>query len=406
LRNSAWTSFAYRRKVRAIATPVKLRGRGTDRRVALVRTFEAICQNGPLPRGALRSSLGASPSTITAAVQDLRSRGLVAESGIGASTGGRRPRILDLAPDIGVVLVVDIGAINLRVGVANLRGSILASKTIPTPTSSDPEHLRTALVSGLAAMRDEMPGRVHAIGVAVAAVVNPDSDEISLATNIPGWRDVDLHDWLEDFGAPVLVDNEANLAAVGEYAQIEEERPMTVLFLAIGAGIGAGLILNGELFRGATGAAGEIGYLRVPSGDGTVELEREAGAAAVVRRYRDHGGDAPRPTAESVFALAAAGDRAAAAAVGEVVDRLALGIANAIVTVDPRVVVLGGGLGAAGGVLLEPLRERIAGLVPVIPEMRPSALGPVAALAGAAWWAAQNARQAIEIELERASVLG
>jgi glucokinase len=124
-----------------------------------------------------------------------------------------------------------------------------------------------------------------------------------------------------------------------------------------------------------------------------------------VRRYRSHGGRSKAVTAERVFALAAEGDAPARAAVREVVDRLALAIANTVVTLDPTVVVIGGGLAAAGDAFFQPLRARIASLVPVAPDMRLTALGPQAALTGAALVAAEDARRVLTQTLERASIV-
>jgi predicted NBD/HSP70 family sugar kinase len=339
-------------------------------------------------------------------VQELRERKLVVESGVAPSTGGRPPRILDLTPDLGGVLAVDIGGINLRFAAADVRARFLTEVSVPTPTSPDPDVLREAIVGTLASIRDRIVGEVRAIAVAVAGVVDPETQTVSLAVNVPGWRDVDLKEWLSSFDAPVLVDNEANLAAVGEHSSGCARGVRNVLFVAVGAGVGAGLILNGVLFRGATGAAGEVGYLRKSLAGPAPQLEWEAAAGALVRRYLEHGGDGSLTTAKEIFDQAAAGDRAAAAAVSEVIDELAIGIANAIAVIDPELVVIGGGVAAAGVSLIAPLRERIAELVPSMPTLLLSELGPHAALVGATSWAAQHAQAALARELDRVSAVG
>jgi predicted NBD/HSP70 family sugar kinase len=175
-----------------------------------------------------------------------------------------------------------------------------------------------------------------------------------------------------------------------------------VLFVAIGAGIGAGLILDGRLYRGHTGAAGEIGYMR-SSITQPLELERKAAADALVERYRSHGGEASAGSPEAVFDRLAVGDPAAVAAVREVIDEQALALANAIALLDPQKVVLGGGMAVAGEVLLGPLRERIRPLVPVEPEFALSELGPDAALVGALLTAADAAQDKLIEELERSA---
>lgn len=364
--------------------------------------FEVLCRGGAhaLSRSELRRALGGSPSAITAAVQELRTRNLVVEVGVGTSTGGRRPKILDLAPDLGGVLGIDIGGINMRVAAADLRGHTLARWTVPTPRSPEQATLRGHILSALGDAAARLSGPVHAIAAAVAGAVDPETGKVSLAPNIPAWDDIDLAAWLAPFEARVLVENEANLAAIGEFRGGGARDARDVLFVAIGAGIGAGLILDGRLYRGHTGAAGEIGYMRSSIAE-PLELERKAAAGALVERYRRHAGEASVRSPEAVFDRLAAEDPAAVAAVSEVIDDLALALANAIALLDPQKVVLGGGMAVAGEALLAPLRERIRSLVPVEPEFALSELGPDAALVGALLTAADAAQDDLIEELER-----
>lgn len=370
---------------------------GRDGRRSVVRAFEAICQ-GPVARSALRSVLKTSPSTVTLSVQALRERGLVIEAETGGPTGGRRPKIIDLAPTLGGVLAVDVGGINLRMAAASMRAEVLAKTVVSTPARF--EQLGAALRAGLSQVRDSLVGPVRGIVVAVPGVVEPATGHIANIENLPGWRTDELQGILAEFDAPLVIENEANLAAFGEHRLGGAQGSDSVLFVALGAGIGAGLILGGDLFRGATGAAGEIGYL-LSGGDGAATtLEQEAGADALVRRYRDYGGRSSVHTAEAVFAQAQSGERAAELAIDELVRSLAVGIANAIVVLNPRTVIVGGGVAEAGETLLAPLRKSIAALVPSMPDLRLSSLGQDAALMGAASMAAEHARSLISAELD------
>lgn len=368
-----------------------------DGRRSIVRAFEVICR-GPLARSTLRNVLKTSPSTVTLSVQALRERGLVVETETGGPTGGRRPKILDLAPTLGGVLAVDVGGINLRMAAANMRAEILAKTVVSTPGSF--EQVGAALRAGLAQVRASVVGPVRAIAVAVPGVVDPASGRIANIENLPGWRTDELQRVLAEFDAPIVIENEANLAAFGEHRLGGARDAESVLFVALGAGIGAGVIIRGDLFRGATGAAGEIGYLRATHDGEAATLEQDAGADAVVRRYRSYGGRDSIHTAEAVFGLAQSGERAAQLAVDDVIAQLTLGIANAIVVLNPKIVVLGGGLAEAGEMLLVPLRKSIAPLVPSVPDLRLSDLGQDAALMGAASIAAEHARSLISLELD------
>jgi predicted NBD/HSP70 family sugar kinase len=396
------TYFGYPSKVRQMLNSVKLPPPdAADRRRAAVRVFDALCTGGPATRVGLVEALGASASTITAAVQELRLDGFVVETGTAASTGGRRATIIELARSLGCVLAVDVGAINVRVAAADVAGRIYERTTFPTSPTTDSKRFRRVLLTALDNLAHTRPGPVLAITLAVPAIVEPETRQVSLAT-VPGWPAGDPGRWLERFEAPVLVENEANLGALGECAQGIARGARDVLFVALGAGVGAGVVIGGRLYRGATGAAGEIGFLRRSLSSQPRELEQEAAGPAIVRHYRAAGGNAVAPTAEMVFERAETGDAAARAAVAAAIEELAIGIANAIIVLNPEVVVLGGGLAAAGSALLDPLRERIRPLVPAMPKVVAAGLGPDAALVGATVWAAQEAQGRLRATLELA----
>ena len=157
-----------------------------DGRRSLVRAFDVICSSGPLARSTLRAALQTSPSTVTLSVQTLRERGLVVETETGGSTGGRRPKILDLAPTLGGVVAIDVGGINLRVAAANMRAQILAKTVVSTPASF--EQVGLALRAGLQQVRDSLVGPMRTIAVAVPGVVDPVTGSIGNIENLPGWR--------------------------------------------------------------------------------------------------------------------------------------------------------------------------------------------------------------------------
>ena len=210
------TYFGYPSKVRQMLKPVKPPATdASDRRRAAVRVFGALCNGGPATRVGLAESLGASASTITAAVQELRSQGFVDETGTAASTGGRRATIIELARSLGCVLAVDVGAINVRIAAANVAGRIFEQRTFPTSSTPDAKRFRHVLVAALDELSRDAHGPVLAITLAVPAIVEPATRQVSLAT-VAGWPKGDPARWLARFGAPVLVENEANLGAVGE----------------------------------------------------------------------------------------------------------------------------------------------------------------------------------------------
>ena len=287
---------------------------------------------------------------------------------------------------------------NVRIAAANVAGRIFEQRTFPTSSTPDAKRFRHVLVAALDELSRDAHGPVLAITLAVPAIVEPATRQVSLAT-VAGWPKGDPARWLARFGAPVLVENEANLGAVGECMHGSARGAGDVLFVAIGAGVGAGIVIDGRLYRGATGAAGEVGFLRRSGSAPPHQLELEAAGPAIVRRYHDAGGGDAQ-TAEIVFERAGLGDAPARAAVAAAIDELAVGIANAIIVLNPEVVVLGGGLGSAGSALFGPLRERIRPLVPAMPALVPAELGADSALVGATVWAAQEAQGRLRATLE------
>ena len=355
------------------------------------QVLEQIMRRGPLSRAELRRTIGTSFPMVTSAVQDLFKAGLLVESGRALSTGGRPAEILDLAADLGGVLATDIGGINLRVAAADCRGKILFKETRQI-SDLTVRRLRALTLRLNEKAKKFLTGPVRAVSVSIACIVDPVTGQVSRVDNIPGWPEVADLSWLDRFGAPLLVDNEANLATLGEHQAGIGVGIADMMFVAMGAGISAGLVLNNALYRGATGAAGEIGLFR-NLGDGiSVWLERRVAPGAVIDSYTGGGGGSVRGM-EQIFERAAAGETEARDAVRTMVEELSVGIANAILLCNPALVVVGGGLAAAGETLLGPLRQRIAEYVPAVPRIEPSMLGSDAAVVGAVMWAAEVAQR-------------
>lgn len=334
---------------------------------------------------------------VTGAVQDLLTAGLLVESGRALSTGGRPPELLDLAPGLGGVLAIDIGAINVRAAAADCRGTLVFRET---RSMSEPsfKKLRPLILRLSEKARGYLTGPVRAVGVAVAGIVHPESGRVTHVDNIVGWpQETDLS-WLDRFDAPLLIDNEANLAALGEHQAGVGAGIANMLFVALGGGVGAGLIMNNALYRGSSGVAGEMGLFRNDTGTSPI-LERRVAPAAVMAAYAARTGTRV-PGMKEVFDHAAADDLAARDAVAGMITELSVAVANAILLCDPAMVVIGGGLGAAGEALLAPLREHVERLVPVMPRIVPSQLGAEAAVIGAIRWAVQVTEQGLMAELD------
>ena len=301
---------------------------------------------------------------------------------------------------------VDVGGTKVAAGVVDESGVVLAQTRRPTPSDS-PEDTAATIAEVVAELRADR--EVEAVGIGAAGWVDADRARVLFAPNL-AWRDEPLRDRVSDLvGLPVVVENDANAAAWAEsrFGAGRGERNLVVLTL--GTGIGGGLILDGALFRGSHGLAGEPGHIAYigegePCGCGSrgcweryasgTALERiararsaadPAAAAALVERA----GAAEAIKGTDVTEAALAGDALARDLLAEVGAHLGRGIASLVTLLDPGAVVVGGGLAAAGELLLEPARRSFAETLPgqghrPAVDIRPAALGNLAGLVGAA----------------------
>jgi predicted NBD/HSP70 family sugar kinase len=303
----------------------------------------------------------------------------------------------------GFVVGADIGGTNVRVAAADLFGEPICDLMRPT-TKQGSRAVGVQILEMVSEAIDRTGssrGRPLAIGISVPGVVDQTSGRVTaLAYNVTPEGGFDPLEVIRDrFDLPVLVDNNVNLAAVGEKWFGLARGISTMVFIAIGAGIGMGIVIDDELVRGAHGAAGEIAYLplvgdpfdprhRLHGG-----LEDEVAAAGIIAAFTERrDDDGPRlASAHEVFELAGTGDAAARAVVEHVASRLGAAIATVCAILDPELVVLGGGIGS-NPLLLRPVRGAAAALVPITARIETSRLGDRAALQGAVAVALHAAR--------------
>jgi predicted NBD/HSP70 family sugar kinase len=308
---------------------------------------------------------------------------------------GPTAQLYDVDPRAGWVIGIDVGREWVRVALADLRGETVARETKPTARRSAPQIVRQLLdaVDSVVATAGADPSRIHQAVVGTPGVIRPGEDHLSLAPQLPAWdRPGVVKSIREGLGAPTAFENDVNLAALGERAHGVSQGARNFVYLSIGTGVGMATVRGGSLHRGATGLAGEVGYL--PLGDGVDAaggsarwhegaFERWVSSAAVVDAARQAGLRDVK-SAEEVFAAARAGSSAAAKVVALEAERIATGIAAVAAVLDPELVVLGGGIGAGGGeLLLEPLARRLAAISPLAPRLAISTLGSDGVLAGA-----------------------
>jgi len=347
------------------------------RRLNEQAVLDVIFKTGPTSRVSVAESTGLSKPTVSAIVEELVSLGLVHSTGRTQGSVGRTAALYEVNPAVGHVVGVDLGGTKVRAALCDLFGSVLSERVLPTdPTGPDAviRQIQT-LAADLAADAEISMSTVRVLALATPGTVDPLTGEISLAYNIPSFTGVDLADRLADGnGFRVVLDNDVNMAAVGERWQGLARHCDNFAFLAVGTGIGMGLMLNGEIWQGGAGAAGEVGYMPLggdpfdPSVKKRGALEEAAAGRGIVARYRHalEEQDKPAPdgvTAESVFDAAHAGDETAAEVIDGEARLLAMAIAAVNAVVAPELIVLGGGIGA-NSALLDPIRKHVEALVP------------------------------------------
>lgn len=369
---------------------------GMTRRLNRVRVLNAVRRMGPLSRADLTRRMGLSAPTVSALVADLVGEDhLLRWVGIGESSGGRRPALLAFNGEYGYIAGVDIGSRTLRVALADLEGRVVARHHEPTDPAGGERLVQQIclVIERVVTEAGVRPDRLLAIGAGAPGMTDVRTGRVINAVNIPGWLDVPLRSLLETrFGVPAVIDNDANMAALGERWRGSARDVADFVFIALGAGVGAGVIVGGRLLRGSNWSAGEISHIHLNWRGWQVDYGDQGFLESKVAELAGGRSCSARDRAFSdIFGAVRAGDGAAAAIVEDLAAHLGTAIANIVAVLDPALVVFGGGVSQAGEQLLEPVRRVVGRIVPNVPRMEVTALGDEAQLYGSLYSASQLA---------------
>jgi len=372
-------------------------GGGQAARPQLIRALNEqlmlshIRRLGPCSRADLARLSGLSKPTVSLALVNVERSGLVRIAGQRTGVPGRSARLYEIRPDAGFVLGLDVGHQYMRGALADLTGEVRArtsARTRATSVSGRVSEL-TRLADGLCAEVGLTRPDVTQTVIGSPGVYDPTRNAMALTGGLAGWgRPAVLAGLRDTFGEQLVVENDVDAAALAEREHGHGRESGSFAFVWIGTGVGMGLVLDGRLHRGVHGVAGEIAYMPMSEGMGSDPedarrrgpLEAAGSAPAVVRAARRAGMRGP-VTARRVFEAAAAGDERAAAVVAGEASLIAKAIAAIVTVVDPELIVLGGGVGQAPGFAAAVTAE-LRRLAPVMPEVRVSALGTDAVVAG------------------------
>jgi predicted NBD/HSP70 family sugar kinase len=320
-------------------------------------------------RAELVALTGAARNTVSARVDQLIAAGLLEEGGRGWSTGGRPPTLLRFNSAAGCVLAVDLGVTSVDVAVTDLSAQILATVGHPIDIADGPGPVLAEvdrLAQRVLAEAGLTPADVCAVGVGIPGPVEFSTGRPSHPPIMPGWHDHPIPSAFGRYECPVYVDNDVNVMALGEMGVAGSAQD--VLVVKVGTGIGCGIIVDGTVYRGAQGSAGDIGHIHVPQPDGRTVLcrcgnenclEAIAGGGALLRDAVAAG--LPVTSTREVVERAAQGDGPALELVRSAGRTIGTVLAALVNFFNPHRIVMTGGVAQAGAPLLAGIREAVYG---------------------------------------------
>jgi glucokinase-like ROK family protein len=333
-----------------------------------------------ISRADLAEKMGLTRAALTVIINDLISSGLILENTESRSTAsGRPPVALELNPDQGLVAAVDMGAMHLSVALGDFSARILEEIEVPFRVDQGPkESLQQAdvILRKLLQNRGLSPSDLAAIGVGVPGPVIAEKGMVMAPPIMPGWDRFPIRFTLESqWGTAVTLNNDAELGALGEWAYGAGRGEKNLAFIKVGSGIGAGLIINQQIYGGTTGSAGEIGHLTIDENGPLCScgnrgcLEAFAGGHAIASQGRNLVASGKRTllseknidsiSARDVAEAARRGDRTAQEIIQRSGTFIGIAIAGLINLINPSTVIIGGGVAQVGDLLTGPIRQAV-----------------------------------------------
>jgi glucokinase-like ROK family protein len=361
-------------------------------------------------RSQVARETGFSRAVVAQRLSDLQASGLVIESGSEVSSGGRPPRQIQFNARLGHVLATDLGATSIDVAIADLGGKVLGHVSEDADIAAGPDVVLARVDRLFARLREEIgpPGALWGIGVGVPGPVEFSTGRPVAPPIMPGWDGFPVRETLSDrHDAPVWVDNDVNVMALGERAEGIAQGVDDLIFIKVGTGIGAGIISHGRLQRGAQGSAGDVGHIQVVSDERVICrcgkvgcLEAVAGGAALGRaamRAAEEGESSMLAAALEQRGVVTARDIAEAARHGDHLSvqllrqagrHIGQMLATAVNVLNPSLIAVGGGVASAGDILIASIREVVYGRSTALAtrhlQIRQSTLGDRTGVVGAA----------------------
>ncbi len=347
-----------------------------------VRLLRLIYEHNRISRSELAGKTGYSAFIISKLCERLLRSGYISETGSGDSTGGRRPTLLSISPGLGRVVGIHLGTVNVRIALTDITGTLIESVTAPSQASSGPEiaipHL-IQLTEGVLRKAGVAHSDLRGIGMGISGVLDRQNGVTLFWPKVPQWLNVPVRKLLEDhFHTSVQLEDTPRTMALAERRIGVAQGVREFIYLMIGAGTGSALFLNGQLYTGSNGFAGEFGHITIDENGPLCScgnrgcLETLISASTLIRKAQQGlsqglsihlwqltGGDPEKISVEIIARAAAANDRFSARLLAEAGTYLGVAIIGLLNLLNPELIVVGGGLASAAGDLLLPHVELV-----------------------------------------------
>jgi N-acetylglucosamine repressor len=314
--------------------------------------FKAIRKQGPISRIELTEITGCSAGTVSNHVRTLIKKGFVIETKKGISSGGRKPIQLMINPNKAYIFSIEIEVNQIKIGMFDLEIKVITKSIIPITYKDDYKKTLEQVFFEMDKMREEKNLKLDnllGIGVAVPGLIDKEKGILEFAPNL-GWKNVYILKIFKDkFNLPVILDNEAKAAAIGEREFIYPKMD-NMVFISINEGIGCGVILNGELYRGASGNAGEFGHIIIDTNGPECHCgnrgcwETLASESYIVNRYLKLSNSNKELTKKEIYQLGKNGDKKVIEIFNETGRNIGIGLVNIVNGLSPELLVIGGGI--------------------------------------------------------------
>ncbi|MFG2822344.1 ROK family protein [Kitasatospora sp. NPDC048365] len=335
-------------------------------RANLERVLRAVRMAGSLTQAEIARGTGLSAATVSNIVRELKESGTVVVAD--TSSGGRRARSVSLSGDAGIVVGVDFGHTHLRVAVGNLAHRVLAEESEPIDTDVSAQQgfdRAEQMVERLLGQAGFRPDKVIGVGLGVPGPIDVETGALGSTAILPGWTGVMPGQELSQrLGMQVHVDNDANLGALGELVWGAGRGLSDLAYIKVASGVGSGLVINGQIYRGPGGTAGEIGHITLDEAGPVCRcgnrgcLETFVGSRYLLNLLNaNHPGEL---TLSKVVQLAQQGDLGCRRVIADAGRQIGMGAATLCNLLNPRRIILGGDLAEAGELVLSPIRDSVS----------------------------------------------